>query len=237
MLRHCLLLIFLVQGAAASVRAEEPAVLPGTKPLTLTGDLSAQMRDGIGRFLSREYERSPRERAKLWHRDFSSQEAYSRSVAPNRERLRRMIGLVDSRSPFFALELRATTKTPALLAETASFRVLAIRWPVREGISGEGLFLQPRGKPRASVIALPEADQTPEQLAGLEPGLPPEGQIARRLAMAGCQVVVPTLIDRRCDLSGRPDIWLTNQPHREWIYRPAFELGRHIIGYEVGKVL
>jgi hypothetical protein len=30
---------------------------------------------------------------------------------------------------------------------------------------------------------------------------------------------------------------MTNQPHREWIYRPAFELGRHIIGYEVQKIL
>jgi cephalosporin-C deacetylase-like acetyl esterase len=29
----------------------------------------------------------------------------------------------------------------------------------------------------------------------------------------------------------------TNQPHREFIYRQAFEMGRHIIGYEVQKVL
>ena len=25
---------------------------------------------------------------------------------------------------------------------------------------------------------------------------------------------------------------MTNQPNREWIYRMAFEAGRHIIGYE-----
>ena len=30
---------------------------------------------------------------------------------------------------------------------------------------------------------------------------------------------------------------MTNQPHREYIYRMAFEMGRHIIGYEVQKVL
>src|SRR5581483_3432336 len=30
---------------------------------------------------------------------------------------------------------------------------------------------------------------------------------------------------------------MTNQPHREWIYRMAFEVGRHIIGYEVQRVL
>ena len=30
---------------------------------------------------------------------------------------------------------------------------------------------------------------------------------------------------------------MTNQPHREWIWRQAYEIGRHIIGYEVQKVL
>jgi len=30
---------------------------------------------------------------------------------------------------------------------------------------------------------------------------------------------------------------MTNQPHREFIYRMAFEMGRHIIGYEVQKIL
>src|SRR5262249_14410464 len=29
----------------------------------------------------------------------------------------------------------------------------------------------------------------------------------------------------------------TNEPHREWIYRQAFHMGRHVIGYEVQKVL
>ena len=29
---------------------------------------------------------------------------------------------------------------------------------------------------------------------------------------------------------------MTNQPHREWVYRMAFEVGRHVIGYEVQKV-
>jgi dienelactone hydrolase len=29
----------------------------------------------------------------------------------------------------------------------------------------------------------------------------------------------------------------TNQPHREFLYRQAFEVGRHVIGYEVQKVL
>jgi hypothetical protein len=30
---------------------------------------------------------------------------------------------------------------------------------------------------------------------------------------------------------------MTDQTHREWIYRQAFQMGRHIVGYEVQKVL
>ena len=30
---------------------------------------------------------------------------------------------------------------------------------------------------------------------------------------------------------------MTNQPHREFVYRMAFEMGRHVIGYEIQRVL
>ena len=47
----------------------------------------------------------------------------------------------------------------------------------------------------------------------------------------------PALINRADTYSGIPGIGYTNQPHREWIYRMAFEVGRHSIGFEVQKVL
>jgi dienelactone hydrolase len=57
--------------------------------------------------------------------------------------------------------------------------------------------------------------------------------VARRLAESGFRVFVPALIDRTVMArNGRAK--LTN---REFIYRSAFELGRHLIGYEVQKVL
>src|SRR4051794_40881891 len=80
------------------------ATLPGTAPLTLEGDLSAQMREGMRRFLQRETDRAVAERAAHWQRDCRSVEAYERSVEPNRERLRRCIGVVDERLPVTALE-------------------------------------------------------------------------------------------------------------------------------------
>ena len=155
----------------------------------------------------------------------------------NRERLRTIIGALDARLPVTALEFVSSTRSPAKVGEADTFTAEAVRWPVFEGVYAEGLWLRPKGDPAARIVAIPDADQTPEMLVGLAPGLPPERQFARRLAENGCEVLVPTLIDRRDTWSGNPRInRLTNHPHREWIYRQAFMLGRHIIGYEVQKI-
>jgi dienelactone hydrolase len=218
--------------------AQEPGALPGTRPLTRQGDLSAQMVEGIDKFLMRETERSAAERPRLWQRNFSSREAYAKSVAPNRAHFRNFIGAVDARVPAVALEYIATTAEPSLVAETDRYTIHAVRWPVFEGVFGEGLLLEPKGPLVARVVAVPDADQTPEMIAGLAPGIPPESQFARRLAENGCQVLALTLVDRKDTWSGNEALnRFTNLPHREWIYRQAFELGRHLIGYEVQKVL
>ncbi len=237
----------LLLALAAFPAFGQDGVLPGTKPLTTEGDLSAQMVSGVDRFLMREIERSIQKRPALWHRDFSSSEAYDKSVQPNRDRFRKSIGATDARLPVNALEYVSSTASPALVADTYRFSVYAVRWPVFEGVFGEGLLLQPKlaavagltaPAPKARVVALPDADQTPEMLVGLAPGLAPEAQWARRLAEHGCQVIIPVLVNRQDTWSGNAKIGrFTNQPHREWIYRQAFEMGRHIIGYDVQKVL
>ena len=74
-------------------------------------------------------------------------------------------------------------------------------------------------------------------LCGLAAGVPVESQFARRLAESGCRVLIPTLASRADDYSITETGRATNQTHREWIYRPAFEMGRHVIGYEIQKIL
>jgi dienelactone hydrolase len=108
---------------------------------------------------------------------------------------------------------------------------------VLDGVTAEGLLLEPTRELRGSVIALPDADQTPEQIVGLAKGVAEESQFARRLAENGFKVLVPVLISRGCEFSGNPHVAMTNQPHREWIYRQAYHMGRHVIGYEVQKTL
>ena len=114
--------------------------------------------------------------------------------------------------------------------------VYAVRWAVLPGVNGEGLLLVPANPPIARVIALPDADWTPEMYSGLANGLVGHQPAAARLALAGVEVLVPTLISRDDTFSGSPLVAYTNQPHREFIYRQAFEMGRHVIGYEVEKI-
>jgi dienelactone hydrolase len=220
----------------AVAHAQGPAPLPGTKLLTWQGDLSVRMMDGAHRFVERKIGESIEKRQAHWHRDFTSRAAYEESVAPNRKRFLEKIGVVDPRVPA-DMERFGDDRAPALVSETPLYRIYQVRWPVLEGVHGEGLLIEPIRPAAAFIIALPDADQTPEQIAGLAPGLSAESQFARGFAERGCAVLIPTLVDRSARWSGRPDIKMTGQPGREWIYRQAFQMGRHIIGYEVQKVL
>src|SRR5215468_8655033 len=71
--------------------------LNGTQPLTIEQPLDVIMVDGIDRFALREIAASVDGREKFWKRDFSSPAAYETSVAPNREHLRTILGVVDPR--------------------------------------------------------------------------------------------------------------------------------------------
>jgi dienelactone hydrolase len=216
---------------------QEP--LPGTKPLTMTGDIASELVAGVDRFLLKKIDESIEKRARHWKRELlSSPEAYSKSLEPNRKRLAHILGVRDPRVPFDAPELLGTTAQPALVGKGVNFEAFAVRWAAFSDVHGEGLLLVPKGKKVADVIAIPDADQTPEQITGLLPGVPAESQYARRLAESGCRVLVPVLIDRKMKKRSAPDSNSgSNLTSREFLYRSAFELGRHLIGYEVQKVL
>ena len=201
------------------------AALPGTRPLTVDGDLSAQMVAGISRFLDRQIESAVQQRPK-------------QQLDPPlvRKQLRKAVGAVDPLLPFEGLQFISNTTRDSLRYRDAHMEIHAVRWPVFKNVHGEGLLITPTGSIRARVVAIPDADQHPEQIAGIAPGIKPESQFGRRLAAAGCQVVIPALINRSDEFSGSDRVAYTNQTHREWIYRQAFEMGRHVIGYEIRKI-
>ena len=100
--------------------------LPGTAPLAREGDFSEQMVAGIQKFLLRETENSVAARAQFWKRDLSSPEALAKSVEPNRQRLAQILGVVDKRISFKALEHIASTRDSAVVADTPGYTVFAV---------------------------------------------------------------------------------------------------------------
>ena len=193
--------------------------------------------DGAHAFVERKIAESVKTREQYWKRDLSSRAAYEKSVERNRRRLREIIGVVDPRVPV-RMERFGDDGNSGAGRRDRLYRVVPGALAGARRTCSAKVCCWNRSRPAyGHVVALPDADQTPEQICGLAPGIAPAKQFARRLAENGFDVVVPTLVDRSLAGPGHPDIRMTDQPHREWIYRQAFQMGRHVIGYEVQKVL
>jgi dienelactone hydrolase len=224
-------------AVASTSYSAPPEALPQTAALDWPEeDLSSRMMDGAHRFVEQRISQAKKDRSQFWKHDSSSPQAWEASIQQNREKLREIIGAVDPRvGP--RMERFGDDVCPALVAETARYRVYQVRWSVLEGLSAEGLLVQPTSPAVAHVVVLPDAGQTPEQLLGLGPGLAAERQFARRLAENGFELIIPVLVERRPLETADRQLERSNQTSREWLYRQAFHMGRHIIGYEVQKTL
>ena len=189
----------------------------------MTGDISRQLVDANDAFLDRQIALKAKARAEKWKPgSFTSEE--------RREQFGKMLGIDrDDRIDGAPLVYFSENKSPRAVADGLS--VYHVRWRALDGIDGMGLLLEPEGKERsvvADVIAIPDADQTPDEIAGLEEN-GDTTPFALLLAQAGCRVLVPVLAERN-----ENEYRMTN---REWLQRPAFELGRHLLGYELAMVL
>lgn len=227
-----------VENRAAEAETDLPQ-LHGAAPLTMDGDIASNLVAGVDRFLLRQTEVSLEQRAARWHRDFTSAARYTASIATNRQQLAHLLGVRDPPKAPPELRMLHRLGEPLSLAREERYELFAVEWDAFGDVHGEGLLLIPREPaPLAEVIVLPDADQTPEQLAGLAEGIAPEAQAARVLAASGCRVLAPALTSRRLAQrhppGGTGGATLTD---REFIQRAAFELGRTLIGYEVQKVL
>ena len=271
-----------VTGAASD--SKMAPVLPGAAPLpppeTTEDERSRAMVAGIAQWLAA-LQPGPAQRRELFDSFPGDRLGNSQGL---RNQLREMLGVVASeraQTPHIMATVDALAG-PEIVGRTAAFTATAVRWPALTigGVilHGEGLFLRQRAGPAsARVIVLPDADHSPELVSGCLEGSNPEDHYALRLAEAGYDVLVMSLIDRDDAFSGSDaaqatvggateatfaatsvhtqsaitcDVWVyfdrlvvetcdsyTNQPHREWLHRPAFLMGRTVIGCEVQKVL
>ena len=232
------LLVFIVLLCAPVLAQPE-----GTKPLTMEGDITSHLVDGVDRFLLRQISQVTNKEDFRLGVSTESPDAWRNSTQPFRKKLARILGLRDARISFQSPDIMASITQSGMIARTEQFTAFAIRWPVLAdpaptatalpSIYGEGLLLVPAGNPRGRVIAIPHCDHSPEQISGLAEGTHPNSQFARRLVESGFEVVVPALVNRTFEKrNGRGS--LTN---REYLYRSSFELGRQLAGYEIQKIL
>jgi len=193
----------------------------------MEGDIAAAMVAGIDRYLTQET-------ATVKERRVTS--VGNASSAELRNKLSAILGLMDERTGA-SFQIDASADGGTEVAKGDDYKIFEVSWPALDGVDGEGLLLIPDSDVRANVIVLPDCDLIPEQVTGLRDGETGWTRVVQSLVQCGCQVLVPVLMDRRCTHSGNPDIAMTNQPHREFIYRAAYQMGRHVIGYEIQKVL
>lgn len=138
-----------------------------------------------------------------------------RETPLSRERLRSLIGAVDELAAP-SLELAH----PAVM-QTGAFEVRAARWQVFDGYHASGLYLKPQNGVKCRAIVAPDRNEA-----------------AARLAARGCEVLAVSIIDRdktyaTSEILNRP----TGLTHRELVYRMAFPLARHPIGYDTQAIL
>ncbi|HEX6985734.1 MAG TPA: hypothetical protein VF170_10165, partial [Planctomycetaceae bacterium] len=172
----------LILGSVASAEVPLP---PETKPLDWEGDIASRLVEAADAFLLRELDRSVERRDAAWTPGPDGRDAM---LKKHRERLAHVLGVRDQRVPA-AIDRITTIDRDSLVASGDGYEVHAVRWPALDGIGGEGLLLTPKGDATADVVVLPDADQTPEKIAGVVPGVPAEAQIARVLAENGCRVL------------------------------------------------
>lgn len=253
------ILPFTAEAWAQPAGSGEP--LAGTERLTLEGDIASQLVEGVDRFLLRKLAESEQTRQRHWHRDTSSPEAYEASVAANRARLAERLGLKDL-APLddvaARLEARRSGAFEPLAAHFtphASYRTELlihgvwaeyVEWHAFGDVHGEGWLLRPTTERmiaddfrRHWIVVIPDADQSPEQLIGLAPSHEICPPYALRLALSGATVLVPARIDRALGRRHAPghEERASTLSTREFLHRPGFELGRHLIGLEVQTIM
>lgn len=222
------------------------SLLPHTSHWQISGSVADKTMMAAGIFLDKAIKAATAQRIATWLQYKNKPALYHQFIQSRRELLKQLIGINASDTALdqyhvdlpdlpqvTKLEIIAEPGKMQSIAATATYGVYHIRWNVLPTINARGLLLQPIGKTKGYVIAVPDASQTPAQLAGLVPGIPVNQQYVRQLAANGIAVIIPALISRDY-LFEKQDTQMT---YREWIYRQAYHMGRQLVGFEVQKVI
>ena len=182
--------------------------------------------DQISQYLSGRIAATPAMRDKRWQPDFSSLHGYELSVEAHRLHLRKMLGLADLDS--------SETKT-TVLAKNENEIIERVKITSQNGLDAQALIFIPQSRGRQPVvIAIPDADQSAEEFAGIAEGATP-AEWLRNLLGRNIAVAVPVMVKRRADHA----LCLQSGGHdrRRMLWRLGFLVGRTLVGVEVQQVV
>jgi dienelactone hydrolase len=173
--------------------------------------------DEMDRYFDRQVEEANQQREKAWQRDFSSIEAYERSVEPWRQKLLEMLGGdVYPRSPLKPKEER--------VAEFTTHTAWRVWFTAFENVRGYGILLVPKGTgPFPALICIHGMGGTPEGVCGLTAQPDYHNRFGLQAVQRGYVVFAPVNMN-----SGKK---------RSWLDRKAIMTGQRLQALEQVKLI
>jgi hypothetical protein len=186
----------------------------------LIGDRQSLLRREVEDYLRRESQALPERRRSLWQWDYSSEEAYARSVAANRQRWQQAVGEFPLSSAGPADE-DAAELSPFFEDDDVSAMWLTV--PFLERYRAHAVLALPRHgqAPYPLVVAQHGVASSPERVFGFDDPSNIYHAYGRRLAEAGFAVLAPLNV--------------TEAAPRARLHRMALMLGGTLWGLEIAR--
>ncbi len=204
-------------------------------PLMAETDIQAgreKLYEAFDAYYSRLCAQTEETRQERWHRDFSSPEAYVKSVEPNRRRFLEMLG-------GWHWERGDLEPRVEHVADTDRYRLERVWLRCFEDIEMDCLLLTPPGEgPRPAVMAQHGLSGTPEQVCGLFKPESGYNRIGIRLAEAGYVVIAPHMAGGCAEGEGG-ESYAPGLAGISWgrartrLNRKAFQVGQRLFGAEM----
>ena len=202
-----------------AVKSEETTPPP---PVLVDQDAIQAMRDDTNeqhdRYLDGLAEQAYDERAARWRRDYASADAYTESVAPNRQAWLAMMGGLPPEHEQVPLN-----PSRHVVAERPDHTVYAVTLGMLPGVRLFGYLLVPKGiaSPRAAVVTQHGLGGAVQSVAGLLEQDDAYHSYGRRLAERGYVVFAPHCIN--------------GTPRRVRLHNKAIVVGGRLMGLEIWR--
>jgi cephalosporin-C deacetylase-like acetyl esterase len=174
--------------------------------------------------------KTPVVRDRAWHNvNFSSVASYEASVSKHRKDLREMLGLVELKP----------TEIDRVVAEKDTVRVEDVTIWLQHDFSAKALVFSPTGGTvRGAVIAIPDANQNPQDFAGILEGETPSSWL-ETLLERDIAVAVPLMVERSDDspLCKKLGNYGSPKDERHILELLGFIVGRTMTGLDVQQVM